>query len=160
MAPEQAMGGKIGLTTDVYSAGCVLFELFTGRLPFMEESQGDLLRAHMISPVPKMAEAAENKIRVVPEMQAFIERAMGKSPDKRFQNAGEMLNAFVNLPQPAVVLAKAAKPALGAVQRAAVRPIAATTERAPPSPASNNRVVLIAVAVVVISVVATVLALR
>lgn len=159
MAPEQAMGGKIGLTTDVYSAGCVLFELFTGRLPFMEESQGELMRAHMISPVPKLAEAAENKIRVVPELQAFIERAMGKSPDKRFQNAGEMLNAFVSLPQPAVVLTKSEKPG---VRRAPVQAAARDTARdtLPVRQPSNNRVVMIAVAVVLVLGVVAALALR
>jgi eukaryotic-like serine/threonine-protein kinase len=100
MAPEQAMGGKVDLTADVYAAGCVLFELFTGRLPFLGETHGELLRAHMMTPVPQVNEASGNKIQAKPELQAFLERAMGKRAEQRFRDAGEMLQAFVAIPQP------------------------------------------------------------
>lgn len=105
MAPEQAMGGKVDLTADVYAAGCVLFELFTGRLPFLGETHGELLRAHMMTPVPQVNEASGNKIQAKPELQAFLERAMGKRAEQRFRDAGEMLQAFLAIPQPVAIKA-------------------------------------------------------
>ena len=147
MAPEQAMGGKIDLTADVYSAGCVLFELFTGRLPFLGETHGELLRLHMTAPVPKLGEAAGGKIVVKPEIQAFIERAMAKRAEQRFPNAAEMLQAFVSLPQPAVSKVGAASPA---AQRPRA-PVASAGHDVAEAPKSgSNRMVLIAVGVVLL----------
>ncbi len=155
MAPEQAMGAKVDLTADVYSAGCVLFELFTGRLPFLGETHGELLRAHMTQPVPKLGEAASNKIVAKPELQAFLERAMAKKAEQRFRDAGEMLKAFVSLPQPAVTRVGAAP--------SRPKPAAASSTYDEPvelPKGSGNRVALIAVAAVVVLGAIAALALR
>jgi len=160
MAPEQAMGGKVDLTADVYAAGCVLFELFTGRLPFLGETHGELLRAHMMTPVPQVSEASGNKVQAKPELQAFLERAMGKRAEQRFRDAGEMLQAFLAIPQPVATRVGAVR----APQAAAVGRGAIDARDVPVAPAAAKSsavgVALIAGAVVFAIVIAAALLLR
>ena len=57
MAPEQAMAKDIGAWTDLYSVGCISYELFTGRPPFVdaEEPMAIMLR-HVTEPLPPAAD--------------------------------------------------------------------------------------------------------
>jgi serine/threonine-protein kinase len=97
MPPEQGAGSSIDVAVDVYSMGCVFFEMLSGRPPFLAESNVELFNAHLKSPVPKLEEALDN-MRVAPELQAFIERAMAKKQTERFPNAGVMLSELNKLP--------------------------------------------------------------
>ena len=101
MPPEQGAGSSIDVAVDVYSMGCVFFEMLTGRPPFLAESNVELFNAHLRAPVPKVEEALENT-RVAPELQALIDRAMAKKQTERFPNAGVMLDALNKLPDPAL----------------------------------------------------------
>ena len=101
MAPEQAAGKAVDARVDVYAAGCVLYEMLSGQPPFLGETNMELFRAHMMAPVPKLAEARQGAT-VVPAMQALLEKALAKQPDQRYANAGEMLAALHEVPQPAV----------------------------------------------------------
>ena len=58
MAPEQTVGGEVDERTDVYAAGVVLFEMLTGRRPFVADEQAMVLEAHRSSPVPRLADVA------------------------------------------------------------------------------------------------------
>ena len=97
MPPEQAAGSSVDLAVDVYSMGCVLFEVLSGRPPFLAESNVELFNAHLRAPVPKLADALEN-MEVAPELQALIDCAMAKKQTERFPNAGAMLEALNKLP--------------------------------------------------------------
>lgn len=100
MSPEQSTGQKVDMRSDVYSTGVVLFEALTGTWPYMGEDRMQMLRMHLVSPVPKLSEACEG-LEVRPELQAVVDRAMGKLPEHRFANAGEMLTALDAVPSPA-----------------------------------------------------------
>jgi eukaryotic-like serine/threonine-protein kinase len=99
MAPEQAAGRSVDARVDVYAAGCVLFEMLAGRPPFLGESNAEIFRAHMLSPVPRLAELRSD-VRVVAGLQALLERALAKDPEQRFAHAGQMLEALLALPTP------------------------------------------------------------
>jgi len=101
MPPEQAAGSSIDLPVDVYAMGCVLFEMLSGRPPFLGETNLELLTAHLRAPVPKL-EAARPDVIVAPELQALIDRAMAKKQTERFPSAGAMLAALEEIPQPAI----------------------------------------------------------
>ncbi len=101
MPPEQASGKKVDLRVDVYSAGCVLFELWSGQPPFLGESHGEILRGHMLSPVPKLAQLRSD-VSVAPALQALFDKAMAKQPHQRFADAGQMLAALQAVPKPAL----------------------------------------------------------
>jgi serine/threonine-protein kinase len=93
MSPEQSIGGKADVRSDVYSTGVVLFELLTGRKPFTSEDTFELLSMHRTAPVPRLAS-------VVPDgdfpsdLQRVLDRALAKAPEDRFQNAMEFQSAL------------------------------------------------------------------
>jgi hypothetical protein len=84
MAPEQAMGRDIGPWTDLYSVGCMAYELFTGKPPFhdAEEPMAILLR-HITEALPSASEVAD----VDPGISEWIDRLTAKDPKDRPQSA-------------------------------------------------------------------------
>ncbi len=89
ISPEQARGdGVVDQRADLYSAGVILFEMLTGRLPFEADSP--------ISVAIKQIEARPLRPRelnpAIPEgLEDIVVKAMCKDPDRRYQTAGEML---------------------------------------------------------------------
>jgi hypothetical protein len=73
--------------------GVLLFELLAGRRPFVADTRPELLRAHLISPVPRLA-SVRPELRVSPALAELIDIAMAKEPGDRYQTAGEMLEAL------------------------------------------------------------------
>ncbi len=84
MAPEQAMAKDVGPWTDLYSVGCMAYELFTGKPPFYdaEEPLAILLR-HISEALPPASEVAD----VDADVSAWIERMTSKDPKDRPQSA-------------------------------------------------------------------------
>lgn len=75
IAPEAAVGNAVGTESDIYSLGITAFEMLHGRFPFDGESPRDILKAHVISPMPDLGDAVRNTA-----LGHFIERATAKSP--------------------------------------------------------------------------------
>jgi serine/threonine-protein kinase len=74
MAPEQARPSEVGPAADVYSLGCVAYELVVGRRPFPGDDHVALLVAHATSPVPATGD---------PALDAALGRALAKGPVDR-----------------------------------------------------------------------------
>lgn len=99
MPPEQGFGARADARSDVYSAGIVLFELFTGKVPFSGESRASIIRAHALTPVPPLAEARPGLV-VQRKLEAAIGRALAKEPSDRFADAREMMRELEAVPEP------------------------------------------------------------
>ncbi len=99
MAPEQCAGAAVDARADVYSTGVILFEIFTGLWPFMEETRMAMFQAHLTKPVPHLQEMVEGW-NPPPQLDAVIQKAMAKMTKDRFQDAREMLAAFRQVPRP------------------------------------------------------------
>lgn len=95
MAPEQASGGRLGPYTDLYAVGVVLFEMLSGRLPFLADNQMQIMLQHVNDPPPTLRSIG---VPVSPELDAIVQRALAKNPAQRFQNALEMRDALLNIP--------------------------------------------------------------
>lgn len=94
ISPEQARGEPVNRTTDIYSIGCVLFEMVTGRVPFNAESPVTVALKHIHDDIPS-PRAINNAIP--PALEGIIYKAMDKVPGHRFSTAEEMRNALINL---------------------------------------------------------------
>ena len=100
MPPEQISGSDVDERADVYSVGVVLFELLTGRYPFEAETRADMLRAHLLKPVPTLA-ATRPGLTVEPELEAVVRVALAKERADRMDDAKAFLEALDGLPSPA-----------------------------------------------------------
>jgi hypothetical protein len=92
MAPEQAMAQDIGPWTDLYSVGCMAFELFTKRVPFHDsDAPMAILLRHVNEPIPpvKSIDASVDQ-----EISDWIEKLLVKDPRQRTQSAGEAWDDF------------------------------------------------------------------
>jgi len=99
MAPEQASGEGAIPASDTYAAGLILYEMLAGRRPFDHREPTSLLRAHLMEHPPPLSQTAEHLV-VPTEVEAFLTKALAKERQTRFANAGEMLQAFEQLPIP------------------------------------------------------------
>jgi len=86
-APEQFEGGRVDARTDVYAAGCVLYNMLTGSAPFPRDSEAAVIWAHLSAGPPSVLEAAPT---LPVEFDAVIARAMAKNPDDRYPSAGDL----------------------------------------------------------------------
>ena len=87
LSPEQARGERVDARSDLYSAGCLLYELLTGRPPFTGDSPVAIAYQHV----------TENPVtpsRIDPEIppwaDAIVLKSMAKDPANRYQSAGDM----------------------------------------------------------------------
>ncbi|MEV6332966.1 protein kinase [Streptomyces sp. NPDC051909] len=97
LSPEQALGRPVDARADLYSVGCLLFELLTGRTPFEGESALEVVYAHVEqTPHPP---SAWNPL-VPPVVDELVARALQKKSADRFQTADEMLAAILQASRP------------------------------------------------------------
>ncbi len=88
MSPEQAQGEDVDSRSDIFSAGVVLYELLTGKLPFRGEHQAAILYS-LINEDPIPIARFDEKLS--PEMQRIVSKALAKDKEDRYQHADEML---------------------------------------------------------------------
>ena len=86
MAPEQAMGQEIGPWTDLYSVGCMAYELFAGRVPFDDEAPMAILLKHINEEPPPLASIA---LDVDPEIAAWVHALLVKDVSERPTDAND-----------------------------------------------------------------------
>ncbi|WP_438001303.1 serine/threonine-protein kinase [Sorangium sp. So ce185] len=94
MAPEQAASGRIDGRADLYALGCVLYEMLTGRLPFVEPSLVALLDAKIKGSPERLRERAPAR-QIPPFVDELVMRALARHPSVRFQSAVEMRQAIL-----------------------------------------------------------------
>ncbi|MEW5852145.1 MAG: protein kinase [Myxococcota bacterium] len=92
MSPEQVRGAAVDGRADIYSLGCVLYALLTGKPPF---TGSDVMQAHLRAPVPSLA--VHKPDLPAAELDAVIARCMAKDPAQRFATAQECGRAFLEL---------------------------------------------------------------
>ena len=115
MSPEQATAQDVDARADLYSCGVMLYELCTGRKPFVAQDIARILAMQVTAKVPTFAEVAPD-LRLTAALEAAVMKALEKDRAKRFQSASEFLAALDSLEMAVVPQALAAE----AVTRARV----------------------------------------
>ncbi len=87
LSPEQARGEAVDARSDVYAAGCVLFELLCGHPPFVGDSPVSVAYQHVRETPPTPSDLNPE---VSPAVDAIVLKALSKNPLNRYQSAGEM----------------------------------------------------------------------
>ena len=87
LSPEQASGKSVDQRSDLYSTGCLLFELLTGRAPFVGETSISVAYQHVREePIPP----SQLNPELSPAVDAVVLKSLAKDPDERYQSADEM----------------------------------------------------------------------
>lgn len=93
MSPEHGRGEAVDGRSDVYSAGVLLFELLTGRVPFMADTPINTLLRHCHDAVPDPSVMSPPR-NIPPALSAITMRALAKKPQDRFQSVAEMAESL------------------------------------------------------------------
>ncbi len=94
MSPEQCEGrGRIDRRTDVYALGIVLYQMLSGRVPFLGEGYGEILVQHLTQPPPMLSEILGS---VPPHVEAVCMKALEKNPDARYQCMEDFMAALAD----------------------------------------------------------------
>lgn len=86
MSPEQIKAAALDPRADIYSLGCVLFELVSGKPPYTGDSPNDLLNKHISAPIPSPVVLNDN---VTQEFANVLKVMMAKKADQRFPDVWE-----------------------------------------------------------------------
>jgi serine/threonine-protein kinase len=92
MSPEQARGNRnVDHRSDVWSLAVITLECLTGKRPFESQGLGDLLIQIVASPIPRLTEFAPE---LPPAMQHWLDKALERDPNQRFQSAAALVEGL------------------------------------------------------------------
>lgn len=95
MSPEQIRGTNLDQRSDIYSMGCLLYELCVGKAPYTGNTPNELLSKHLSAPPPSALVANEN---ITPEFNNLIKKMIAKKAEDRPQTMWDVLKLIRGTP--------------------------------------------------------------
>ncbi len=134
MSPEHAAGKELDHRVDIYALGIILYELLTGRVPFLGDTFMGILTAHMFEPLPPLR-AAYPDCSAPPELEQLIQRAAAKSAGERPQSMDELAHELLRVRDHATSPVSSSYPPPGTITHVEWQaPYAATVASSGPPP--------------------------
>jgi serine/threonine protein kinase len=152
LSPEQALGEEVTAAADIYSLGCVLYELLTGRTPYVFETLPELVVKHREESIPPVRELRPD---LSERLEAAVMHSLARNPDYRPASASAFADQLAvaspepptrPLPQPAVVDATEVVSSPSHERTQMLRPPAKRVR-----PVARGRVFWAAIAIVVVA---------
>ena len=100
MSPEQAQGHRVDFRSDIYALGIVVYEIFTGRVPFRGETPISTILKHLHDPPPLDPPEAES---IPPAVRSVLRKCLEKNPADRFPAARDVAEALRGARSPSLV---------------------------------------------------------
>lgn len=97
MSPEQIRNEPLDCRADIYSFGCLIFEIVSGKLPYTGASSDDLLQRHLKSPVPSLLAYSDD---ANPALCNLVEQMMAKKREDRPESVRDFLHEFKKIRLP------------------------------------------------------------
>jgi eukaryotic-like serine/threonine-protein kinase len=94
LSPEMLQGREVDARADIYSAGVVLYEIFSGALPFNGENPMEILLKHLREPPPP---PSSHWPEIPPRLEAMVLRCLAKEPDERYKSVDDLLHDLEGL---------------------------------------------------------------
>jgi beta-lactam-binding protein with PASTA domain/tRNA A-37 threonylcarbamoyl transferase component Bud32 len=143
LSPEQARGAPVTAASDLYSAGVVLYEMLTGKVPFSGDSAIEIAMKH-VNELPKPP--SHLRPEITPDLDKIVMRALAKAPEDRYQTAEDFIEdldrAEAGLPISRETATAATAILAGGLATGATQVLpseAATRVAAPPPPTPTRR---------------------
>jgi serine/threonine protein kinase/Tol biopolymer transport system component len=104
MSPEQVRGRPVDRRSDIFSFGCVFYEMLTGQQPFRKDTPSDTMAAILKDEPPEISSVHGS---LPPALERIVQHCLEKDPDARFQSAQDVVFALETLSQTSQPAAKA-----------------------------------------------------
>ena len=95
MSPEQIRGHNMDERSDIYSMGCMIYELLVGKAPYTGNTPNELLSKHLSASIPSVLVLNDN---ITPEFNNVVKKMLAKKPADRFQDMWDVLKILRGTP--------------------------------------------------------------